>query len=618
MRLLRRLLYLRLPCRPTSTSSSPSPCSTTTTTPAPGRPNHPIPILRRMSTSCSSAAAAAVVAEGSAARRFWIAASSREAAFAAYTPFLVSLAAGALRLDSFRQYIAQDAHFLHAFARAYEMAEECADDDDDKATITVLRNAILRELNLHASVLQKWGLDPRKEIPSSPATTKYTDFLLATATGKVDGGKGSDKMVTPFEKTKIAAYTVGAMTPCMRLYAYLGKELTVFLKQDENHPYKKWIETYASSDFEGNALQIEELLDKLSVSLTGEELEIIGKLYQQAMRLEVEFFSSQTVDQPVVIPLSRYCDPKDKLLIFCDFDLTCTVVDSSAVLAEIAILSHQKASQGGADSSLDRTKSADLRNSWNMLSNQYTEEYEQCIASLLPPEEARSVDYDQLYKSLGVLSEFEKLANSRVVDSGVLRGMNLDDIRKAGERLILQDGCKNFYQKIGKTRENLNLDVHILSYCWCAELIRSAFSSVGCLNGLNIHSNEFAFEGSVSTGHINRQMESPLDKVEKFKSIKSDMGATAPLLSVYIGDSIGDLLCLLEADIGIVVGSSITLRRVGKQFGVSFVPLFPGLVEKQRQIEKEESTIFKARSGTLYTVSSWSEIHAFILGNDFS
>lgn len=178
--------------------------------------------------------------------------------------------------------------------------------------------------------MQEWGVDPTKEIPPSPATTKYTDFLLATAAGKVDGGKGSDKMVTPFEKKKIAAYTVGAMTPCMRLYAYLGNELTTFLKQDEKHPHKKWIETYASSDFEvwevssvyililhlnvipacapmqlahalkivfrfppflqDSALQIEELLDKLSVSLTGEELEIIGKLYQQAMRLEVEFF----------------------------------------------------------------------------------------------------------------------------------------------------------------------------------------------------------------------------------------------------------------------------------------------------------------------------------------
>ena len=64
-----------------------------------------------------------------------------------------------------------------------------------------------------------------------------------------------------------------------------------------------------------NALQIEELLDKLSVSLTGEELEIIGKLYQQAMKLEVQFFSPQLVDQPVVAPLSRFnaCRPASLL-----------------------------------------------------------------------------------------------------------------------------------------------------------------------------------------------------------------------------------------------------------------------------------------------------------------
>lgn len=146
----------------------------------------------------------------------------------------------------------------------------------------------------------------------------------------------------------------------------------------------------------------------------------------------------------------------------------------------------------------------------------------------------------------------------------------------------------------------------------------SCLDAAGCLDGLNIHSNEFAFEGSVSTGEIDRKMQSPVDKVEKFKSIRSELDTTVPFLSVYIGDSVGDLLCLLEADIGIVVGSSTSLRRVGKQFGVCFVPLFPGLVEKQRQLTEEGATVFKAQSGVLYTVSSWSEIHAFILGSDFS
>jgi thiamine phosphate phosphatase / amino-HMP aminohydrolase len=149
-------------------------------------------------------------------------------------------------------------------------------------------------------------------------------------------------------------------------------------------------------------LQIEELLDKLSVSLTGEELEIIGKLYQQAMKLEVEFFSSQLIDQPVVAPLSRYCDPKYKLLIFSDFDLTCTIVDSSAILAEIAILSFQKANQSGIDNNLDRAKSGDLRSSWNMLSKQYMEEYEKCMERLLPPEECMCIMASVSFVSIGL------------------------------------------------------------------------------------------------------------------------------------------------------------------------------------------------------------------------
>lgn len=85
-------------------------------------------------------------------------------------------------------------------------------------------------------------------------------------------------------------------------------------------------------------------------------------------------------------------------------------------------------------------------------------------------------DYQELSTALEQLSKFEKKANDRVIESGVLKGLNLEDIKRAGERLILQDGCINFFQGVVKN-EKLNTNVHILSYCWCDELIRSAFSS---------------------------------------------------------------------------------------------------------------------------------------------
>lgn len=58
----------------------------------------------------------------------------------------------------------------------------------------------------------------------------------------------------------------------------------------------------------------------------------------------------------------------------------------------------------------------------------------------------------------------------------MLEGLHLEDIKRTGEHLILQDGCRGFFQKTLE-RENFKTDVHILSYCWCGDLIRSTFSS---------------------------------------------------------------------------------------------------------------------------------------------
>ncbi|XP_057423090.1 bifunctional TH2 protein, mitochondrial [Lotus japonicus] len=559
------------------------------------------------------AAAAAIHTEAGLARRFWIK-FARESIFAMYTPFAISLASGNLKIDSFRHYIAQDVHFLRAFARAYELAEECTDDDDAKLEFSELRKAVSEEMKMHQSLVQEWGLDLAKEHSINSATVKYTDFLLATASGKIEGLKGPGKLATPFEKTKIAAYTLGAVTPCMRLYAFLGKKFKELLDSNESaHPYKKWIDNYSSDGFQASALQTEDLLDKISVYLTGEELDVIEKLYYQAMKLEIDFFSAQQLSQPTIVPLTKGHNPaEDHLMIFSDFDLTCTVVDSSAILAEIAIVTAPKSDQNQPEDQIVRMTSSDLRNTWSSLSKQYTEEYEQCIENIMPAKRLDHFDYKELSIALEQLSKFENTANNRVIESGVLKGINLEDIKRAGERLNLQDGCTNFFQRIVKN-ENLNANVHVLSYCWCSDLIKSAFSSAD-LNELNIHANDFTYEGSVSTGDIVKKVESPIDKVQQFRSILKNCNNDKKKLTVYIGDSLGDLLCLLEADVGIVIGSSSSLRTVGTQFGVSFVPLFSGLVKKQKDYIEGSSSNWKGKSGILYTVSSWAEVHAFILG----
>ncbi|KAG6409398.1 hypothetical protein SASPL_127437 [Salvia splendens] len=531
---------------------------------------------------------------------------------ALYTPFVIALAAGNLKLDTFRDYIAQDV--VQKLCIRYEMAEECADDDDAKLGIAELRKNVLKELKMHDSSGDVWGFSLPKDITPNAATVKYTDFLLATASGKVDGIKAPGKLATPFEKTKLAAYTIGAMTPCMRLYAFLGKELQTLVDPNEGvHPYQKWIDNYSSDAFQAAALQTEDLLETLSVSLTGEELDIIEKLYFHAMKLEIEFFLAQPLAQQIVVPLSKEHNPTEKcLVLFSDFDLTCTVVDSSAILAEIAIITAPKSDQNQTETQLARMSSVDLRNTWGELSKDYTEEYEQCIDSILHSDKEDKFNYLGLRAALENLSDFEKKANLRVIESGVLKGINADDIKRAGGRLILQDGCTNFFQHAVRN-EKLNKNINILSYCWCADLIRSAFSSVGLEDG-TIHANELVYEDSVSTGEIVKKIESPVDKVQVFTKILQNSCNDKKTVTIYIGDSVGDLLCLLEADVGIVIGSSASLRRVGNHFGVSFVPLFPSLVAKQKQVTDESMPGWKGLSGVLYTVSSWTEIHSFILG----
>ncbi|KAG8379071.1 hypothetical protein BUALT_Bualt07G0050100 [Buddleja alternifolia] len=524
---------------------------------------------------------------------------------ALYTPFVVSLAAGTLELDTFLHYLAQDVHILRACVQAYERAEEYADDDDAKVEICKLRKSIPEKFKLHES-FQRMSIDLPKESTLDAATVKYTDFLLATASGKVEVVKSPGKLATtPFEKTKLAAYIIGAAAPRMRLYVFLGKELNAVLDPEKDiHPYQKWIDNFSSNTFQAEAIQTEELLEKLSVSLTGEELDIIEKLYHQAMKHEVEFFLGQPLVQSTLVPMCRGPNPEEhRLVLFSDFDLTCTVLDSSAILAEMTMLKAPKTDQNQSGNQSARMPSNVLRSKWEELSKLYTEEYEQCIESVLVDDKIEKSDFIGLREAIRPISVFEEKANSRVVEFEVLKGLNVEHIRRAGEHMILQDGCMDFFHS-AINNENLNTHIHVISYCWCGDLIRSALSSGG-LDSVSVHANELIYENSISTGGINRKIESPMDKVIVWSNILGGYSKDRKNVTVYIGDTVGDLLCLLQADIGIVIGCSSSLRRLGAHFGVSFVPLFPAVIARQRLNTSER---------VLHTVSSWAEIHAFILG----
>ncbi|AFZ03888.1 TenA family protein [Calothrix sp. PCC 6303] len=185
-------------------------------------------------------------------------------------PFVQGIANGTLEQQKFAYYLGQDAFFLEAFARAYSIAAAKAPDFSGFTTFHDLAGGVLTELRLHQGYAAKWGVNLRSVEPGI-STRRYTDFLLATAwSGDV-------------------GLTAAAMSPCLRLYAFLGHKLAY--NGIPNHQYADWIETYSSAEFAKLVQKLEGL-----VECYGSDGALLHSTYRYAMLCEREFFQAAWIE----------------------------------------------------------------------------------------------------------------------------------------------------------------------------------------------------------------------------------------------------------------------------------------------------------------------------------
>ncbi|GAB6876371.1 TenA family protein [Thermaerobacter litoralis] len=186
-------------------------------------------------------------------------------------PFVQGIGRGDLPRSRFAWYVGQDAAFLEAFARAYALALAKAPDLEAMTALQELLQGVLDELRLHRAYAARWGVDLRPE--PSLATRAYTGFVLEVAWSRPVG--------------LIAA----AMTPCMRLYAFLGQSLGSGQRPD--NPYRDWIATYASPDFAALAARLENLLNRWNAGASALQPPAeVAAVYRTAMALELAFFEA--------------------------------------------------------------------------------------------------------------------------------------------------------------------------------------------------------------------------------------------------------------------------------------------------------------------------------------
>lgn len=186
------------------------------------------------------------------------------AASALQHPFVRGIGDGTLPREVFVGYVAQDAFFLEAFARAYALGLAHSPDRAALDAFAELLNGVRGELGLHTSYAARWGVD-LSDVEPGTATLAYTDFVLAVA-----GLRG-------------VGVTCAALTPCMRLYAHLGQSLS----ERADDTYAEWVSTYADPAFEELAVTLERLVDGYA-----QDTAEVREVYRRALRLELAFFDA--------------------------------------------------------------------------------------------------------------------------------------------------------------------------------------------------------------------------------------------------------------------------------------------------------------------------------------
>lgn len=190
-------------------------------------------------------------------------------------PFVTGLTDGSLDPDAFAQYVAQDVHYLRAYARALAVVAAKAPTLADTAMFARHAAEIFDvELALHGELLPALGLtaDAVDAAPVTPTTQAYNSYLLAT----VFGGTFADGLA--------------AVLPCYWIYAEVGAELLQRGSPDAR--YQRWIDSYGGDDFAATVTEVLRLADRVGPTLPPADEAVARAHFVTTSRYEWMFFDA--------------------------------------------------------------------------------------------------------------------------------------------------------------------------------------------------------------------------------------------------------------------------------------------------------------------------------------
>lgn len=194
--------------------------------------------------------------------------------------FVLKLANDSLHENCFLNYLKQDYLFLIQFSKAWSLAILKSDNlEEMKIAASTVNELINFEMGLHISLCEKYGISKLdlENTEEKNENIAYTRYVLEL-------GYSGDFLDL-----------LSALAPCVLGYGEIGLNL-----QNSNPKismYKKWIETYSSSEYQSVCLNVGKLIDKSFKLRLGENYTNTYKwnkaslIFKKATSLEVDFWN---------------------------------------------------------------------------------------------------------------------------------------------------------------------------------------------------------------------------------------------------------------------------------------------------------------------------------------
>jgi hypothetical protein len=279
---------------------------------------------------------------------------------------------------------------------------------------------------------------------------------------------------------------------------------------------------------------------------------------------------------------AMHCGSAIKRILVVDFDGTCTIGDTTPLIPHLATSSRSRLAE------------------FSRLEGIYFQGLRGAQAALgldAPP--CDTYDPEALALALSTLDDVSVQVTEMVSQSGVLAGITHDSVTLKLEKWraqpdaapvqppTLRCGCEETLE--GAAASGVLL--FCLSVNWCPALLTACLPILGAPE-TGMYTNLIDSSGYIT--QLVNGAAAKRDVIEKIKRETSETRPTSQVEVVYVGDSTTDLLALLAADVGILIGDSASTRVMARRYGVAIEPM--------------PAQGGMSPPGTIWEVKDWGEI----------